>query len=273
MTLKASNVAVQIEKTMIIQNLSLHLHEGEFIGLIGPNGSGKSTFLKTLYRSYFPLQGTVTLYNKELPSYSFRAFAKEVAVVTQESSVPFDFSVLEIVLMGRHPHQRFFSKEEKKDYDAAYEALASVDLTDYAERSFSSLSGGEKQRVLIARALAQQTNILLLDEPTNHLDIHHQLQLLNTVKNSGLTVVCAMHDLNLAAAYCDRIIVINKGEMVFEGTPNEVITEQMLKEVFEVDTVVIRHPQTGKKQILFTPEDELQSLVVPMERKRERSGL
>ncbi|WP_328703143.1 heme ABC transporter ATP-binding protein [Alkalihalobacterium elongatum] len=261
MELSIQNVLTKIDQHPIIQNISFHVNDGEFVGVIGPNGSGKSTLLKTIYRIYAPSNGTILINQSNTKKWKNRRFAQKVAVVGQESSVPFDFTVEDIVRMGRHPHKGFFEKDNDYDEKIVTRSLNEVGIEHYRNRSFSHLSGGEKQRVLIARALAQEPKLFILDEPTNHLDIQHQLHLLDVVKGLKLTSLAALHDLNLAAAYCDKLLVINEGQIVAEGSPEQVLTEKLLADVFHVNATIIKHPNTKKVHVLYTSTMEADSIV------------
>ncbi|MEH7334530.1 heme ABC transporter ATP-binding protein [Neobacillus drentensis] len=251
MKLAVEHVSCTIMGASIIHDISMHIKAGQFVGLIGPNGSGKSTLLKTASRILQPKSGVVRLDGQQLYQLSPKKTAQEMAVVSQETSLTFDFSVQEIIWMGRHPHKRFFQSDTDEDLDIVDEAIERVGLKGYEERSFISLSGGEKQRVLIARALAQQAKIIILDEPTNHLDIRHQLQLMDLVKMLNVTVLAALHDLNLASMYCDYLYVIQHGQVVMSGTPETVLTKEIVREVFGVETEIIIHPVTKKPHITF----------------------
>jgi iron complex transport system ATP-binding protein len=251
MKLAIEHVSCTIMETSIIQDISMHIKDGQFVGIIGPNGSGKSTLLKTASRILKPNAGVVRLDGQLLYELSPKIAAREMAVVSQETSLTFDFSVQEIVWMGRHPHKRIFQSDTDEDLRIVNEALERVGLQGYEERSFKSLSGGEKQRVLIARALAQQAKLIILDEPTNHLDIRHQLQLMELVKTLNVTVLAALHDLNLASVYCDYLYVIQHGQVVMSGTPENVLTKERVREVFGVETEIIIHPVTKKPHITF----------------------
>ncbi|MFS0765532.1 heme ABC transporter ATP-binding protein [Peribacillus phoenicis] len=251
MRLAIEEVSYSILDTPIIEDITLHIKTGQFVGLIGPNGSGKSTLLKNASRILEPHTGSVHLDGRDLYRLSQKQTAREMAVVSQETSLTFDFSVQEMVWMGRHPHKRLFQGDSEKDRRIVNHALARVEMSGFEDRSFMSLSGGEKQRVLIARALAQEANIIILDEPTNHLDIRHQLQLLDLVKKLDVTVLTALHDINLAAMYCDHIYVIQNGKVITSGTPEAVLTTKMIRKVFGVETEIGIHPITQKTHITF----------------------
>lgn len=254
MRLIVENLSYSYNESKILEDISLHVTKGEFVGLIGPNGSGKSTILKNLYLALKPESGSVILDDKDLYKIKAKEAARILGVVGQENDIPFDFLVEEIVAMGRSPHKRLFEGDTKGDHDIVATALKQTGLEDKAKRKYSHLSGGEKQRVLIARVLAQQTDILLLDEPTNHLDINYQFQMFDLVKCLGVTVLSAIHDLNIAALYCDRIYVLKEGRLVKSGTPEEVLTPKLISEVYGIKTDVIIHPVTNKVSITFLPK-------------------
>uniref|UniRef100_UPI0026F24716 ABC transporter ATP-binding protein n=1 Tax=Veillonella dispar TaxID=39778 RepID=UPI0026F24716 len=197
MNIQADNIQVSFGAKKILHDISLDIRDKEFVGIIGPNGSGKSTFLKCLYRVLQPNHGKIFFDGTEMSSLSHRDTALKMAVVAQHSTVNFDFSVLEMVLMGRSPYKGLLDRDQIDDYEIARHALAQVGLSDFESRNFNTLSGGEQQRVILARALAQRTECLVLDEPTNHLDIKYQLELMTIVKRLDATVVAAIHDLNL----------------------------------------------------------------------------
>lgn len=222
----------------ILQDISLQVDKGEFIGIIGPNGSGKSTLLKNIYKIYTPDSGNIRLHEKDVTHISNRKMAQLLAVVAQENNVNFDFTVNEVVSMGRYPQKGLLEVLSPADQAIVSEALCQVGMEAFAERSFLELSGGEKQRVLIARALAQQTETVILDEPTNHLDIGSQLSTLKLLKTSGKTIVAALHDLPTAANYCDRIYVLSKGAMLCAGSPGEVIQNSLIKELYGINADV-----------------------------------
>jgi len=207
MTLEAKQVSFSIYDQRILHEVSVKIREKQFVGLIGPNGSGKSTLLKNMYRLLKPESGTVLLNEQDILKQSSKAIAKNLAVVSQETPVLFDFTVNDLVSMGRTPHKKLLEFDQEQDFQIVKDALKQTGILHLAKRSFSSLSGGEKKRVMVARALAQQAQVLILDEPTNHLDIQHQLQLMDLIQTLHLTVVAALHDLNIAAMYCDQIYV------------------------------------------------------------------
>lgn len=254
MKLKVEQVSVELDKKGILHNIELDVKTGEFVALIGPNGSGKSTLLKSIYRVNKPDAGWISLDGQDVYSLAPREMAQRMAVVRQEASVEFDFSTMEILLMGRSPHKKLFEAETDEDYRLCEQALARVGMKDYAQRSFFTLSGGEKQRVLIARALVQQAKFLVLDEPTNHLDIRYQLQMMDVVKALGITALAALHDLNIAAMYCDRLYVMAGGEVVASGTPEEILHPDLIRVVFGVESEVTHHPVTGKRHVFFYSE-------------------
>lgn len=246
----------QLEKSLggrpILQNVTLDIPENKTLGIIGPNGSGKSTLLRCICRVLQPEGGAVLLDGKPLQRYSVRQSARHMAVVAQHNTYNFDFSVRDIVLMGRSPHKRAFERDNARDYAIAAQSLAQVGMDGYGDRSFASLSGGEQQRVILARALAQQTPCLLLDEPTNHLDIRYQLQLMELVHGLGRTVITAVHDLNIAAMYCDALAVMQEGRIVSVGAPKKILTPDLIWQVYGVHARVLQD-ENGVPYILFRP--------------------
>ena len=251
MEILAKDIEFSIGSNNILKGVSLKADKNEFIGIIGPNGSGKSTVLKCIYRTLKPNNGCIMLDNELLDKMPIKESAKKMAVVSQHNYYNFDFSVEEVVLMGRSPHKKRLERDNAKDYEIVRESLEKVGMLDFRKRSFSTLSGGEQQRVILARALAQKTKYLILDEPTNHLDIKYQIQLLNIVKDLNLTVIAAIHDLNIAAMYCDKLYVIKDGKVMAFGTPREVLTKEFIKEVYEVDAEIIEDSK-GQIHILYS---------------------
>ena len=236
-----------------IDDITLHVDRGEFVGLIGPNGSGKSTVLKNLYRALTPDNGTIELDGEDLLTMSHKKSALKLGVVGQENDVPFNFLVEEIVAMGRSPHKKLFDIDNAHDKEIVQHALEHLGIQDMAKRNYLYLSGGEKQRVIIARAIAQESDFFLLDEPTNHLDISYQIQIFDFIKRLKVTVLSAIHDLNMAALYCDRVYVLKAGKIVLHGTPEEVFTPENIFNVYGVHSSVEKHPITGKISITFLP--------------------
>lgn len=253
MNIKTDNIQVSFGSKSILHDISLAIQDKEFVGIIGPNGSGKSTFLKCLYRVLEPSGGKIYFDGFELSSLSHRDRALKMAVVAQHSTVNFDFSVLEMVLMGRSPYKGLLDRDQLDDYEIARHALAQVGLSDFESRNFNTLSGGEQQRVILARALAQRTECLVLDEPTNHLDIKYQLELMTIVKRLDATVVSAIHDLNLAAIYCDRIIALKDGHIVCSGTPQDVLSSDTIRHIYGVSAMVQTLPD-GRLNIIYNME-------------------
>lgn len=248
--IEAQSISFAWGATEILHEVSIKAQEGSFIGLIGPNGSGKSTFLKCIYRVLNQKQGCIYLDGKDVQKMNYKETARLIGVVAQHNNYDFDFLVNDVVLMGRSPHKSVMERDNAEDYRIMREALAEVGLNDFEKRSFASLSGGEQQRVILARALVQQTPILILDEPTNHLDIKYQLQLLNTVKRQCKTVLAAFHDLNIAAMYSDEIYVMDQGRIFAHGSPAEVLTENLIYQVYGVGSHIIQG-QEGYPYIQF----------------------
>ncbi|MFD8194089.1 ABC transporter ATP-binding protein [Streptomyces wuyuanensis] len=244
-SLTVADVSVVVDGRALVEGVSLTAAPGEVVGLAGPNGAGKSTLLRTVYRALRPTSGRVLLDGEDVRRMPGKRLARRLAAVLQEAPGDFGLSVYDVVAMGRTPHKRAFEGDSADDRAVVMGALAELDAAGLAGAPFGRLSGGEKQRVLIARALAQRTGTMVLDEPTNHLDLRHQLDALRLVRRLGVTAVVALHDLNLAAAFCDRICVMAGGRLVALGTPREVLTPALLAEVYRVEADVAEHPRTG----------------------------
>ncbi|MFE7428776.1 MULTISPECIES: ABC transporter ATP-binding protein [unclassified Streptomyces] len=251
--LSVDGVTLSAGAHRLVRDVSLTARPGEVVGLVGPNGSGKSSLLRAVYRVLRPGTGHVRVDGADVWRLPVRTLARTLAAVVQEPVADFDLTVREVVAMGRTPHKGLFDGDTAQDARLIVSALASVDAVSLADRPFDRLSGGERQRVLIARALAQQPSLLVLDEPTNHLDIRHQLDVLGTLRRLPAAVLVALHDLNLAAYYCDRLYVLRGGEVVASGPPAEVITAKLLREVYEVAGEVVVHPRTGAPHVTFLP--------------------
>ncbi len=253
MTLHVEKVTWRVEDQTILSDVAVDVAAGELVGVLGPNGSGKSSLLRCIYRALKPDAGYIALNGDNVWNLDAKEAARRTATVLQETPGEFEFVVWEMVLMGRTPHKSMFARENAEDHDLVENALTQVGMLSFADRSFATLSGGEKQRVLIARALAQQARFLILDEPTNHLDVRYQLEVLDLVRGLGVTTFTALHDLNLAATYCDRLYLMEGGEIVAAGTPAEVVQPAILRKVFGVEAEVQVHPRTGKLHIVFLP--------------------
>ena len=253
--LRADNVGVVVDGRALVRNVSLEVAPGEVVALVGPNGAGKSTLLRTFYRALRPTSGRVTLDGEDVWRMTGRRLARRLAAVLQEAPGEFELTAYDVVAMGRTPYKRAFQGDDSEDRHIVMGALGELDVAGLAQAPFDRLSGGEKQRVLIARALAQRTGTMVLDEPTNHLDLRHQLDALRLVRRLGVTAVVALHDLNLAAAFCDRICVMDAGRLVAAGPPAQVLTMALLAEVYRVDAEVGPHPHTGVPQISVLPGD------------------
>ena len=255
MNIEASSIHATLGGNEILKGVGIQAGPGDFVGIIGPNGSGKSTLLKCVYRTLKPDEGAVLLDGNSLLSMSYRQSAKSIAVLAQHNYYNFEFSVRDVVLMGRSPHKKAMERDNAEDYRIVDEALDTVGMLPFRERSFQTLSGGEQQRVILARALAQQTPCLILDEPTNHLDIKYQLQLLDIVKGLHKTVISAIHDLNIAAMYCTWFVVMKDGQVITQGTPRQVLTPELIREVYEVEATVSTDAQ-GILRILYYPKTQ-----------------
>ncbi len=234
MRLEVAGVRVAVGERTILHDVDLAVADGELVGLVGPNGSGKSTLLRTVYRSVRPTAGTVRVGGDDVWALSARAAARRVTAVLQDSPVPPGLTVTEVVALGRTPHHGLFGRDTAADREIVDEATERVGATAFAGRLYGSLSGGERQRVLLARALAQQPKLLVLDEPTNHLDIRARFELLDLVRSLGMTTLAVLHDLDLAARSCDRLVVLCNGVAVAAGSPLDVLTPRLLREVFGV---------------------------------------
>ncbi|ENO86964.1 ABC transporter ATP-binding protein [Thauera linaloolentis] len=239
----------------IVEDVSLHVAEGELVGLIGPNGSGKSTVLRMIYRILRPAAGAVSVDGRDVWRMSARDTARLMAVLAQENGGEFEFSVREVVSMGRTPHKSAFARDDQRDIDIVHAAMLRVGVLQLAERSFATLSGGEKQRVLMARALAQQAGLLVLDEPTNHLDVRYQFEIMNLVRSLGVTAIAALHELHIAAHYCDRLYLLENGRLAASGTPAEVLTAEHIAGVYGVRAAIRLHPRSGRPHIEFMPDE------------------
>ncbi|MEU2990437.1 ABC transporter ATP-binding protein [Streptomyces griseoincarnatus] len=247
--LEFEGVSIDIASTRIVSEVSLRVKPGEMVGLVGPNGSGKSTLLRSAYRVLRPSGGAALIDGENVWSLTAREVARRRALVTQHTVLGAEFSVREVVAMGRTPRKGMIERDGERDHQVVEQALDDVHMRWAARRSFSTLSGGEQQRVLIARALAQEAGLLILDEPTNHLDVRAQFEVLDLLRQLGRTTLTALHDLDHAVSYCDRVAVMAEGRLVTVGVPAEVLTPELVHDVFGVRAVLDTHPITGRPRI------------------------
>lgn len=252
--LKADGIVAGYGAIEVLRGVALDLHPGEMLAIVGPNGAGKSTLLKVVGGTLPPSRGRVELFGRPLDSYDRRSLARLIATVAQENSIAFQFSVLEVVLMGRAPHLGAFHFETRKDLEIALSALEHFDLIQLARRPIQELSGGERKRVFLARALAQEAKIALLDEPTAFLDLKHVADIFSRFRTlcveRGMAVVATLHDLNAAALYADRVLLMKDGAAIACGTPESVFTEENLRNVYATEVYVGRNPANGALVVL-----------------------
>lgn len=252
MKIEIRRVSWSADARQIIKSISLQAYPGELIGIVGPNGSGKLSLLRLIYRIYPPDSGAIYLDDRDILTMSVKETSRHVAAVTQEYSRDFDFTVYEMVMMGRIPHKKLLDADTAEDERVVRGALKRVGMLSLAQRDFYTLSGGEKQRVLIARALAQHAQVMILDEPTNHLDIRYQLEIMELIRSLRITTIAAMHDLNLVATYCDRVYLLKAGKIVAYGQPQDVLTKENIKSVYSVNVEIETSSSTGRLNIIFT---------------------
>ncbi len=255
-TLDIQKIVLSYNHAPVVKDLSFNLTSGELVGLIGPNGCGKTSVIKALSRILALRAGQVTLNGRELSGYSHADLAKVVGVVPQNPALPETFTVSEVVLLGRTPHLGWLRSESARDLAIARRAMQQTGTAEFADRKIGELSGGERQRVTVARVLAQEPKVILMDEPTANLDINHQIGILDLLKKlcseQKLAVLIALHDLNLAAQYCDRLILMKKGELFAEGTPENVITGANIRAVYGEGSAVYPHPENQLPVVLLT---------------------
>jgi len=247
-------------REVILKDISFKVKPGEFLGIIGPNGSGKSTLLRLASKFLAPQKGKVLFENKNTAKIKLKEFSQKLAFVPQETLIDFSFSVWEIVLMGRIPHLKRLQLQTKKDFAIAEKALLVTDSLHLKDKPINQLSAGERQRVIIAKALAQEPTLLFLDEPTSHLDIGHQIQILDLLKKLNreinLTIVVVLHDLNSASSYCDRLILLDQGKIFKDAAPSEVLTYQNIEAVYKTLVLVKKNPFSSKPYVILISQDE-----------------
>jgi iron complex transport system ATP-binding protein len=251
MSIRAENIVWKIGRATVLDGVSLAAEPGEMLGLLGPNGSGKTSLLRLLAGLRQPDAGRVMLDEREIGAFSRRSIARRIAFVEQHAATNANLRVVDVVKLGRFPHRSLFSNWTAADQAAVEAALARAGMADKRDQSWASLSGGERQRAHIARALAQAPQELILDEPTNHLDIHHQIGLMRLVADLPVTSIIALHDLNHAAMFCDRLVVLERGRVVAAGTPEAVLTEALLRDVFAVEARVEASPHHSRPHIHY----------------------
>ncbi|MFD3158214.1 heme ABC transporter ATP-binding protein [Haloimpatiens sp. FM7330] len=250
--LKINNLNFKYDEKPILNDVSLKIRKNKFYSILGPNGSGKSTLLKNICKSLEPPSNSIFINDVDLTKMKNTDIAKSLSYVPQNTNIGFDFSVMDIVLMGRNPYIKRFQSENAKDFEIAEKAMDLTNTLHLKDKSITELSGGERQRVIIARALTQQTNILLLDEPTSNLDIYHQIDILDTIKflKTNITVIAVLHDLNLASQYSDFIILLKDGKIISIGSPTEVLTKENIKNTYNIDVHIVKDPITGHPHII-----------------------
>ncbi|RKX91097.1 MAG: ABC transporter [Spirochaetes bacterium] len=238
----------------VLSDVDLEIKKGSFTGIVGPNGAGKTTLLKLVLKLLSPDKDTVFIFDRDISSFLRKDLAKRISYVPQTINVDFSFSVHQIVSMGRNPHSGFFSGDPVRDSEVVQKAMKETEIENLKNKDIGSISGGELQRVIIARALAQEPDILALDEPTSHLDLNHQIRILSLVRSlsreKGITVIAVLHDFNHALEYCTSLVLMNKGKIVSSGSPEKVITPQRMKEIYGLNIKMETNPFTGKPYII-----------------------
>lgn len=244
------NLSYRINGKTLIKDINLKIEDKKFVAIIGPNGSGKSTILRCIYRANKNYTGNIIIDGKNLQHIKVRDSAKKLAVMSQINDMNFDFTVYEMVMLGRSPHKKFMERDNKHDKEIVQAAIKMVGMEGKEDRFLSSLSGGERQRVQLARAFCQESEILILDEPTNHLDIKYQLELLKLVRDSKKTAVAALHDINLSLMFCDYLYCLKDSQLIAQGTPEEIITDEMIYKLYGVKSQVTT-TDDGIKNIIW----------------------
>ncbi|MFH1784347.1 MAG: ABC transporter ATP-binding protein [bacterium] len=255
--LSISQLICRYGNIVAVDGIDFGIKKGEFIGIIGPNGSGKSTILKAIMKSIKPESGNIYLRGTDTKHLKAKQIAQSIAVVPDETHVSFAFTAFDVVMMGRMPYLGRFDFETKKDEEIVEECTRRTGTIDLKERFINELSSGERQRVIIAQALAQEPDIILLDEPTTHLDINHEVGIFDLLKDlkkkMNLTIIAVLHDLNIASLYCDRLLLLKEGKLVIEGSPDKVITEENIGKVYKTDVSVKKHPKFDTPYVMLLP--------------------
>lgn len=249
-----TDLCFSFDQKQIISNLNIAIVQGDFFGVIGPNGAGKTTLLKIIAGLLKFKQGEVQLFGKKLDEIPVIERAKLLSYVPQENYFYFDFTVLDVVLFGRHPYLKAMERAKKSDIDKAISALKFTDALEFKDRSILELSSGERQRVVLARALASEPKILLLDEPTSYLDITHQVEIIKILKRlnqEGITIVFLSHDINLTSIACNRVLLLSEGKMIACDVPAKIINKDLIKAVYKIEPQIIISPESGKPQIIL----------------------
>ncbi len=252
--LELKNISFAYGNKDVLNAISLDIAEGDFISIIGPNGSGKSTLIKIINNIYQPKTGEVLLRDKIIGSYKIKDIAKEISLVPQEVDINYDFTVEDIVAMGRYAHLKTFGSESEEDYKIIEEAMILTNVYGLKDRKVTEISGGEKQRTMIAKAIAQDSNIILLDEPTSSLDMNHQIEIMEFLtklnKEKKLTVITVLHDVNLASRYSNKLILIKDGRIIDRGSPEEVITEENMRDAYNLEAAIDLNRYTNKTYLV-----------------------
>ncbi|WP_456475211.1 ABC transporter ATP-binding protein [Candidatus Pyrohabitans sp.] len=253
--IRVENLEVYYEALKVLKGVCAEFGRGSFVGILGPNGAGKTTLLRAM-ASLIGFEGRVEVFERNIRKLPRREVARLISMVPQDFQMDLEFSVMEIVLMGRYPYLGPFKFDGEEDYEIALGSLKKTNSAHLRDRMFKNMSSGERQRVLIAMALAQEAKMMLLDEPTSNLDLHHSVEimrLLRKLADEGVTVVASMHNINLASLYCDRIVLLNKGRIAGDGSPREVLNSATIREVYGIEVIVDEHPVTGRPQVFLLP--------------------
>lgn len=252
--IKAKQLVFGYKDQEVLKQLDIEIPAGAFTAVVGPNGCGKTTFVKQLIKSLKPQSGELFLFGKPLAGYSYKTLGKMVAYVPQATQIGFDFTVEEVVMMGRYPHLKRFQSEQHKDRDIVEKAMKATGVWALKDKFANELSGGEQQRVVVARALAQEPKLLILDEPISHLDLHHQVELMELIRNlskeQGITVVAIIHDLNLAMDYSDYVMMMSGGKVHAFGEPQVTISAESIRSIYNLEVCMIENPVTGNPHVI-----------------------